>query len=202
MKLVRFGAPGREKPGIVDKDGKIRDLSKIVPDIAGETLSPKGLAKIKKTDLSKLPVVKSGTRLGPCVGDMRHFIAIGLNYADHAAETGAAIPKEPIIFQKAPTSIVGPNDDTMIPKGSTKLDYECEIAIVIGSRARYLSKKDALDVVAGYPSATTSRSATSRPSAAGNGPRARAARPSARSGPGSSPGTRSRTCRSSRCGSR
>jgi 2-keto-4-pentenoate hydratase/2-oxohepta-3-ene-1,7-dioic acid hydratase in catechol pathway len=150
MKLVRFGAPGREKPGIVDKDGKIRDLSKIVPDIAGEALSPKGLAKIKKADLSKLPVVKSGTRLGPCVGGMRHFIAIGLNYADHAAETGATPPKEPIIFQKAPTSLCGPNDDTIIPKGSTKLDWECEIAIVIGQRARYLSKKNALDVVAGY----------------------------------------------------
>jgi 2-keto-4-pentenoate hydratase/2-oxohepta-3-ene-1,7-dioic acid hydratase in catechol pathway len=150
MKLVRFGAPGREKPGIVDKDGKIRDLSKVVPDIAGDALSPRGLAKIRKADIAKLPVVKSGTRLGPCVGGMRHFIAIGLNYADHAAETGAAIPKEPIIFQKAPTSLCGPNDDTMIPKGSTKLDWECEIAIVIGSRARYLSKKNALDVVAGY----------------------------------------------------
>jgi len=150
MKLVRFGAPGREKPGIVDNNGKIRDLSKIVPDIAGDTLSPKGLARLKKTDLSKLPVVKAGTRLGAPVGGMRHFIAIGLNYADHAAETGAAIPKEPIIFQKAPTSLCGPNDDTMIPKGSTKLDYEVEIAIVIGSRARYLSKKDALDAVAGY----------------------------------------------------
>ena len=150
MKLVRFGAPGREKPGIIDKTGKIRDLSKVVPDIAGDTLSPKGLARIAKTDLSKLPAVKAGTRLGPCVGGTRHFIAIGLNYADHAAETGAPIPKEPIIFQKAPNCIVGPNDDTMIPKGSTKLDWECEIAIVIGSRARYLSKKDALDVVAGY----------------------------------------------------
>jgi 2-keto-4-pentenoate hydratase/2-oxohepta-3-ene-1,7-dioic acid hydratase in catechol pathway len=150
MKLVRFGAPGKEKPGIVDKAGKIRDLSKIVPDIAGETLSPKGLAKIKKADLSKLPLVKAGTRLGPCVGGTRHFVAIGLNYADHAAETGAAIPKEPIIFQKAPNCIVGPNDDTMIPKGSTKLDYECEIAIVIGSSGKYLSKKDALDIVAGY----------------------------------------------------
>src|SRR4029078_9465396 len=94
MKLVRFGAPGREKPGIVDKDGKIRDLSKIVPDIAGETLSPKGLAKLRKPDLSKLPVVKSGTRLGPCVGGMRHFIAIGLNYADHAAATGSPPSQE------------------------------------------------------------------------------------------------------------
>src|SRR3954463_15413422 len=150
MKLVRFGAPGREKPGIIDKNGKIRDLSKIVPDIAGEALSPKSFAKIKKTDLSKLPAVKTGTRLGPCVGDTRHFVAIGLNYADHAAETGAPIPKEPIIFQKAPNCIVGPNDDTMIPKASTKLDYEVEIAIVIGARGRYLSKKGALDVVAGY----------------------------------------------------
>jgi len=150
MKLVRFGAPGREKPGIVDKNGRIRDLSKVVPDIAGDALSPKSLAKIKKADPSKLPLVKPGTRLGPCVGNTRHFIAIGLNYADHAAETGAQIPKEPIIFQKAPTSLCGPNDDTMIPKGSTKLDYEVEIAIVIGSRARYLAKKDALDVVAGY----------------------------------------------------
>src|SRR6476619_3164143 len=122
MKLVRFGAPGREKPGIVDSQGKIRDLSKIVPDIGGETLSPKGLAKIKKTDLSKLPVVKAGTRLGPCVGGMGHFIAIGLNYADHAAETGAAIPKEPIIFQKSPTSLCGPNVDTMITKASPYLD--------------------------------------------------------------------------------
>src|SRR5438105_13354909 len=150
MKLVRFGAPGREKPGIIDDKGRIRDLSKIVSDISGETLSPKGLNKIRKTDLSKLPTVKAGTRLGPCVGDTRHFIAIGLNYADHAAETGAQIPKEPIIFQKAPTSIVGPNDEVMIPKGSLKLDWEVEIAIVIGQRARYLPKKNALDVVAGY----------------------------------------------------
>src|SRR5262249_5931367 len=105
MKLVRFGAPGREKPGIIDKNGKIRDLSKVVPDIAGDALSPKGLARIKKADLSKLPAVKAGTRLGPCVAGTRHFIAIGLNYADHAAETGAQIPKEPIIFQKAPNSI-------------------------------------------------------------------------------------------------
>ena len=150
MKLVRFGAPGREKPGIIDKNGRIRDLSKVVPDIAGDALSPASLNKIRKTDLSKLPAVKAGTRLGPCVGGTRHFIAIGLNYADHAAETGTPIPKEPIIFHKAPTCIVGPNDDTMIPKDSTKLDYECEIAIVIGTRARYLSKKDALDAVAGY----------------------------------------------------
>ena len=150
MKLVRFGAPGREKPGIIDDKGRIRDLSKVVPDIAGETLSPEGPREDRQDRPLQAAAVKAGTRLGPCVGDMRHFIAIGLNYADHAAETGAQIPKEPIIFQKAPTSLCGPNDDTMIPKGSTKLDYEVEIAIVIGSRARYLSKKNALDAVAGY----------------------------------------------------
>jgi 2-keto-4-pentenoate hydratase/2-oxohepta-3-ene-1,7-dioic acid hydratase in catechol pathway len=150
MKLVRYGAPGREKPGIIDDKGRIRDLSGVVPDIAGDTLGPKGLAKIRKAGIDKLPLVKSGTRLGPCVGGTRHFIAIGLNYADHAAEAGLPLPQEPIIFEKAPSCIVGPNDDIMVPKGSKKLDWEVELGVVIGSRARYLSKKDALDVVAGY----------------------------------------------------
>src|SRR5215472_3983486 len=150
MKLVRFGPAGREKPGIVDADGKIRDLSGVVPDIAGETLSPAGLATIRNTAMASLPVVPAGTRIGPCVGKAGNFIAIGLNYADHAAEAGMPIPKEPIIFSKAPNCIVGPNDDTMLPKGSTKTDWEVELGIVIGSRARYLSKKDALEVVAGY----------------------------------------------------
>jgi 2-keto-4-pentenoate hydratase/2-oxohepta-3-ene-1,7-dioic acid hydratase in catechol pathway len=151
MKLVRFGPAGREKPGIIDSEGKIRDLSKIVPDIAGDTLTPAGLAKIRKAKLEKLPLVKGKPRLGPCVGKVRNYIGIGLNYADHAAEQGAPVPSEPVIFNKAPTSICGPNDDTMIPKGSTKLDYEVELAIVIGSRARYIaSKRDALKHVAGY----------------------------------------------------
>jgi 2-keto-4-pentenoate hydratase/2-oxohepta-3-ene-1,7-dioic acid hydratase in catechol pathway len=150
MKLVRYGAAGREKPGIIDGDGKIRDLSKVVDDIAGETLSPRGLAKIKKAKLDKLPLVRGNPRIGPCVAKVGHFIAIGLNYADHAAETGAPIPKEPIIFSKAPSSICGPNDDTMMPKDSTKLDYEVELGIVIGSRARYLAKSKAMDAVAGY----------------------------------------------------
>jgi 2,4-diketo-3-deoxy-L-fuconate hydrolase len=150
MKLVRFGPAGREKPGIIDAAGRIRDLSGVVDDIAGETLSPKGLATIRKAKIDKLPVVKNGTRLGPCVGKVGNYIAIGLNYADHAAEAGMPIPKEPIIFAKAPNCIVGPNDDTMLPKGSKKTDWEVELAIVIGSRARYLSKKDALGVVAGY----------------------------------------------------
>ncbi len=150
MKLVRFGPPGREKPGIIDLAGRIRDLSGVVDDIAGETLGPKGLAKIRKAKVDALPVVKSGARLGPCVGRVGNYIAIGLNYADHAAEAGQPIPKEPIIFNKSASCIVGPNDDTMLPKGSQKADWEVELAIVIGSRARYLSKKDALEAVAGY----------------------------------------------------
>src|SRR5215472_14968072 len=150
MKLVRFGPAGREKPGIVDADGKIRDLSGVVPDIAGDTLSPAGLATIRNAAIGTLPVVAAGTRIGPCVGKVGNFIAIGLNYADHAAEAGMPIPKEPIIFNKAPNCICGPNDDTMIPKDSTKLDYEIELGIVIGSRARYLTQDNAMDVVAGY----------------------------------------------------
>ena len=150
MKLVRFGPHGREKPGIVDSKGGIRDLSKVVPDIAGDALSPKGLAKIRKTAIDKLPLVRGSPRLAACVGGVGNLIAIGLNYSDHAAEAGMAIPKEPIIFNKVSSCICGPNDDTIIPKGSTKLDWEVELGIVIGQRARYLSKDKALDVVAGY----------------------------------------------------
>jgi 2-keto-4-pentenoate hydratase/2-oxohepta-3-ene-1,7-dioic acid hydratase in catechol pathway len=150
MKLVRFGPAGREKPGILDDEGRLRDLSKVVPDIAGEALSAKGLAKIRKANVNKLPLVRGEPRIGPCVGHVGNFIAIGLNYADHAAEAGMPLPKEPIIFNKAPSCICGPNDDTMIPKDSTKLDYEIELGIVIGTRARYLKKKDAMDAVAGY----------------------------------------------------
>jgi 2-keto-4-pentenoate hydratase/2-oxohepta-3-ene-1,7-dioic acid hydratase in catechol pathway len=150
MKLVRFGPAGREKPGIIDSQGRIRDLSKVVPDIAGDALSAKGLARIRKAKIDTLPQVRSGVRLGPCVGGTTNLIAIGLNYADHAAETGAPIPKEPIIFNKAVSCICGPNDDTMIPKDSKKLDWEVELGIVIGARARYLTKKNAMDVVAGY----------------------------------------------------
>ena len=150
MKLVRFGQPGREKPGIIDTDGNIRDLSKVVPDIVGDALSPKGLAKIAKANIDKLPKVRAAARLGPCVAGTGNFIAIGLNYSDHAAEAGMQVPKEPIIFNKAPSCICGPNDDTMYPKGAKKLDYEIELGIVIGTRARYLSKSKAMDAVAGY----------------------------------------------------
>ncbi|MFN3351552.1 fumarylacetoacetate hydrolase family protein [Pseudorhodoplanes sp.] len=150
MKLVRYGPAGREKPGIVDSDGKIRDLSRIVKDIDGAMLADGGLAKIKKANLARLKVVPGKPRLGPCVGNVRNFIAIGLNYSDHAAEAGMPIPKEPIIFNKAPTSICGPNDNTIIPKDSTKLDYEVELGIVIGKRARYLDRAKAMSAVAGY----------------------------------------------------
>lgn len=150
MKLVRFGPVGREKPGIIDGDGKIRDLSRVVADIDGAMLASGGLAKIKKANLKKLKPVPGKPRLGPCVGHVRNFIAIGLNYSDHAAEAGMPIPKEPIIFNKAPTSICGPNDNTLIPKESTKLDYEVELGIVIGKRARYLERDKAMSAVAGY----------------------------------------------------
>jgi 2-keto-4-pentenoate hydratase/2-oxohepta-3-ene-1,7-dioic acid hydratase in catechol pathway len=150
MKLVRYGAPGREKPGILDAQGRVRDLSKIVPDIAGAALSPSGLTKLRKLKPDKLPLVRGTPRLGACVGRVGNLIAIGLNYSDHAAEAGMPIPKEPIIFNKAPSCVCGPNDDTITPKESTKLDYEIELGIVIGSRARYLAKNKAMDAVAGY----------------------------------------------------
>ncbi len=150
MKLVRFGAPGAEKPGIVDAQGAIRDLSAHVTDITGETLGDASLDKLRKLDLKALPTAPQGVRLGPPVGDVRNFIAVGLNYVDHAKETGSPIPKEPILFNKLPNCIVGPNDDVMTPKGSIKLDYEVEIAFVIGKRARYVEEKNALAHIAGY----------------------------------------------------
>jgi len=150
MKLVRFGAPGAEKPGLCDTDGTIRDLSAHVKDITGDTLSAPSLAALKKIDPKSLPAAPKGVRLGAPVGNVRNFIAIGLNYSDHAKETGADIPKEPIIFAKLPNCIVGGNDDVMIPKGSTKLDWEVEIAFVVGKRARYVEEKDAPAHIAGY----------------------------------------------------
>ncbi len=150
MKLVRYGPAGREKPGIVDADGKIRDLSRIVPDIADAALTPAGLAKIRKADIRRLKVVPGKPRLGACIGNVRNVIGVGLNYSDHAAEAGMPIPKEPILFAKVTSAICGPNDNTVIPKASSKLDYEVELGIVIGQRARYLAKDKAMNAVAGY----------------------------------------------------
>jgi 2,4-didehydro-3-deoxy-L-rhamnonate hydrolase len=150
MKLVRFGAPGAEKPGLIDAQGGVRDLSAHVKDITGDTLSPASLDKLSKIDAKSLPSAPKGVRLGAPVGGVRNFLAIGLNYADHAKEAGMPIPAEPIIFAKMPNCIVGPNDDVMIPKASGKLDYEVEIAFVIGTRARYVEEKDALSHIAGY----------------------------------------------------
>jgi 2,4-diketo-3-deoxy-L-fuconate hydrolase len=150
MKLVRYGKSGKEKPGLVDGAGKLRDLSDIVADIDADAISPKVLARLAKIKPDALPVVRGKPRLGPCVAGVGNFIAVGLNYADHAAETGAAIPKEPILFNKAPSCIVGPYDDVVIPKGSVKTDWEVELAIVIGARASYVAEHEALNYVAGY----------------------------------------------------
>jgi len=149
MKLVRFGEAGKEKPGLVDGQGQIRDLSAHVADFAGLQLAPKSLAELKKLDTATLPVV-SGARLGPCVAGVTNFIAVGLNYADHAAESNMPVPKEPILFNKAPSCLVGPDDTVVIPKGSLKTDWEVELAIVIGAAASYLSEDEALSVVSGY----------------------------------------------------
>jgi 2,4-didehydro-3-deoxy-L-rhamnonate hydrolase len=150
MKLVRFGAPGAEKPGLVDSAGIVRDLSGQIKDITGETLSPASLDKLRKLDPKTLPEAPKGARLGAPVGNVRNFMAIGLNYADHAKEAGQPIPTEPIIFYKLTNCICGPNDDVMIPRGSTKLDWELEIAFVVGKRARYVELKDAASHIAGY----------------------------------------------------
>jgi 2,4-didehydro-3-deoxy-L-rhamnonate hydrolase len=150
MKLLRYGPVGKEKPGIVAADGSIRSVAEHVSDWNGDTLNAKTLAKIAKLKVDKLSLVKKGTRIGPCVARPQKFVAIGLNYSDHAAETGNPIPKEPVVFNKWTSCIVGPNDDVMLPKGSVKSDWECELGVVIGTRASYVAKKDALKHVAGY----------------------------------------------------
>ncbi|MEQ1709974.1 MAG: fumarylacetoacetate hydrolase family protein [Hyphomicrobium sp.] len=150
MKLVRFGPMGSEKPGLVDGRGVVRDLSAIIPDLTGDTLGPDTLARLRALDSASLPAAPTGVRLGAPVGRVWNFIAVGLNFSDHAAETGSPIPSEPILFNKLGNSIVGPNDDIMVPRGSLKLDYEVEIAFVIGARARYVDEADASRHIAGY----------------------------------------------------
>jgi 2,4-didehydro-3-deoxy-L-rhamnonate hydrolase len=150
MKLIRYGKPGKEQPGLIDADGKIRSLADVIIDWNGDTLDPKMLAKIAKIKTATLPLVKPKTRLGSPVVRPQKFIAIGLNYADHAAESNMAIPKEPVVFSKWTSCIQGPNDDIMLPKNSLKSDWEVELGIVIGTQARSVTKKAALDHVAGY----------------------------------------------------
>ncbi|MFQ0815406.1 2-hydroxyhepta-2,4-diene-1,7-dioate isomerase [Brucella anthropi] len=150
MKFLRYGEAGQEKPGLLDADGAIRDLSAHIGDLSGAALAPDALAKLGAVDVNALPKVEGNPRLGPCVAGTGKFICIGLNYADHAAESGMAVPPEPVIFMKATSAIVGPNDDLLIPRGSEKTDWEVELGIVIGKTAKYVSEEDALDYVAGY----------------------------------------------------
>ncbi|PSJ63007.1 fumarylacetoacetate hydrolase family protein [Pseudaminobacter soli (ex Li et al. 2025)] len=150
MKLLRYGEVGRERPGLIDADGNIRDLSQNIADLSDETLDPAALERLSHVDPSTLPLVHGNPRLGPCVAGTGKFICIGLNYSDHAAETGATVPPEPIIFMKATSAIVGPDDDLLIPRGSEKTDWEVELGVVIGRHAKYVSEDEALDYVAGY----------------------------------------------------
>lgn len=150
MKLLRYGPVGQEKPGMMDDDGQIRDLSGVVSDISGDVLSDAGLEKLRAIDPQSLPVVEGDPRIGICVGDIGKMCCIGLNYIDHAEETGSEIPKHPFLFMKANSALVGPNDTVVMPRGSTQTDWEVELGVVIGTEAKYVSKDDALDYVAGY----------------------------------------------------
>lgn len=150
MKLLRFGPKGAEKPGLIDAEGKLRDLSAVIDDIDGRVLDDASLQRLRELDTSRLPAVDAGTRVGPCVGDVGKFICIGLNYSDHAAETGAEVPPEPVIFNKWTSAICGPNDDIEIPRGSGKTDWEVELGVIIGKGGRYIEEADAMQHVAGY----------------------------------------------------
>jgi 2,4-diketo-3-deoxy-L-fuconate hydrolase len=150
MKLLRYGPPGQEKPGLLDASGVIRDLSAVVPDLAGDALRPASIARLRQLKPADLPRVEGQPRLGPCVGRVGKFVCVGLNYSDHATESGMTLPAEPIIFMKATSSIVGPNDDVVIPRGSQKTDWEVELGVVIGEPAKYVAEADALAHVAGY----------------------------------------------------
>ena len=150
MKLLRFGPSGQERPGLLEANGRLRDLSGVIPDLAGDALVPASIDRLRRIDPATLPAVDGTPRIGPCVGRVGKFICIGLNYADHAKESGAAVPKEPIVFMKATSAIIGPDDDVVIPRGSAKTDWEVELGVVIGSPTKYVSEADALKHVAGY----------------------------------------------------
>ncbi|MGB0634409.1 MAG: fumarylacetoacetate hydrolase family protein [Paracoccaceae bacterium] len=150
MKLLRFGSIGEEKPGAIDSNGIIRDLSSIINDLNGQSIDDLTLERLRKINLKSLPAVSNNTRIGPCIGSVGKFLSIGLNYSDHAAETGLPIPEHPILFLKATSSIIGPNDTVYMPRGSTKSDWEVELGVIIGKKAKYVKESDALSYVAGY----------------------------------------------------
>lgn len=150
MKLLRHGEFGNEKPGIIDHEGKIRDLSSHIPDINGDSINSESLKKISAIDLSNLPIISESTRLGACVGNIGKFLCIGLNYSDHAAESGLPVPSEPILFSKATSAIVGPNDNVEIPRNSVETDWEVELGIIIGKKAKYIDEANAEEYIAGY----------------------------------------------------
>ena len=150
MKLLRYGPARHELPGMLDSSGRIRDLSGVIPDLAGHTLGPASIQKLRELNPESLPVVYDAVRIGPCVSGVGKFVCIGLNYSDHAAESGMALPSEPVVFMKATSAICGPNDDVILPRGSTKGDWEVELGVVIGSEAKYVNEHDALSYVAGY----------------------------------------------------
>jgi 2-keto-4-pentenoate hydratase/2-oxohepta-3-ene-1,7-dioic acid hydratase in catechol pathway len=150
MKLLRYGPPGLEKPGLLDAGGRIRDLSRVIPDVAGESLLPDTLERLRAIDPGELPLVDGAPRVGPCVGRVGKLVGIGLNYADHAAESGVEVPREPVVFMKATSAICGPRDDVVIPRGSEKTDWEVELGVVIGKPAKYVAEANALSHVAGY----------------------------------------------------
>jgi 2-keto-4-pentenoate hydratase/2-oxohepta-3-ene-1,7-dioic acid hydratase in catechol pathway len=150
MKLLRWGERGAERPGLVDAEGRMRDLTGVVPDIAGAVLSDEGMATLRAVDPASLPLVPEGARIGPCVGGIGKFVCIGLNYADHAAESGLSVPPEPVIFMKATSAVCGPDDPILIPRGSVKTDWEVELAVIIGTRAKYVTEAEAMAHVAGY----------------------------------------------------
>ena len=150
MKLIRYGEPNQERPGLLDNFGKLRDLSQVIPDLTGEHLLPDSIQRLRELDVNGLPEVNGNPRIGPCVSQIGKFICIGLNYSDHAAESGMQVPPEPVIFFKASSAVCGPNDNLVIPRGSTKTDWEVELGVVIGKQGKYLTEEEALDHVAGY----------------------------------------------------
>ena len=202
MKLLRYGDAGRERPGLLDADGRMRDLSSVVSDIAGDTLLPENLARLRDTDGSGLPEVPGNPRIGPCVGSVGKFVCVGLNYSDHAAESGLPVPDEPVLFMKATSAICGPNDDVVIPRGAEKTDWEVELGIVIGRRRTMSPKTQALSHVAGYCVVNDVSERAFQIERGGQWDKGKGSTRLGRSGPGSSRPTKCPTRRTWTCGSR